>query len=122
MKKLILTIIFILMISFVFTLGCTEEIDSLDIHIGNISDRTINGTLLILNTEGEEIFNQTFTIDKGQNIEYNDITEKTGKYTLILSLDDGRFEEFDRVYVNEYSHQVGIDIGIDKIDIAQKVE
>ena len=126
MKLQILIVIIILLISsifiFVYLNFENEKINALDIHIGNISNKTYNGTISILNSKEKEIFNQTFIIKNGQQIEYSDITNKIGKYTLIIFLDDGRIEVFNRVYVDEYSHRVSVSIQNDKIHIVQKVE
>ncbi len=123
-KIVVIITICVVLIS-VHLAGCIEEnreIDSLDIHISNGTNRTYNTTLIIINTKGSEIFNKSFSIDPNEQLKYKDITDKKGSYVLNIKLDDNRFKTYNNLVVDEYTHGLSIHIDYDEIHIAQKVE
>ena len=96
---MVIILIFFLMINVVILCGCIEEkkeIDTLDIHISNGTNRTYNAILLLNNTKGIEIFNKSFSIDPDEQLDYKDITDKIGNYVLTIKLEDFRTSSFIR--------------------------
>ena len=90
--------------------------------IGNYSSNTENITIIIKNSELNEIFNEALYLKIGDRQALNDITKVKGTYSIFIFVDENRSVFDEEIKVGKYYGVIKIRIYDDRLEFFQEVD
>lgn len=118
MKKILLLIIFLLIINLS---GCLSSVNyNLNITVHNKSDYNKNFTVVVQDSNSNEVFNNTFSLIPNQSEKILDITNENGIYTILFFINNNLTIEDNNIHIGKGYGPVEIYVYNDRSKLHQQ--